>query len=107
MVAPASASLAKAVTPTTVPTVASSATVLAAASSSVERTSTLLNSSHTEIVNAALCLKHDPLLAPPLLFVSCFVAWRDVHSFPTRRSTDLTPVVLSIANRPPGLLLRL
>src|SRR5438067_655811 len=69
----------------------------------VDRKSTRLNSSHVSISYAVFCLKkkinRDTKVAGQLqhflLFFECFVAHRKVHSFPTRRSSDLVAVVSS------------
>src|SRR5438034_99583 len=57
------------------------------ARTTVDRKSTRLNSSHTVISYAVFCLSvHDCVL----------------HSFPTRRSSDLRSPVLSVAQTPDG-----
>src|SRR5204863_12735 len=59
----------------------------------IDRKSTRLNSSHVEISYAVFCLKkkkkkhHQPQVFP--LILQCSAHPLDLHSFPTRRSSDL------------------
>src|SRR5207249_1160185 len=67
--------------------------------SSLDRKSTRLNSSHVSISYAVFCLKKkkqesyivlcDTHPASPRYFFYCSSHHRDLHSFPTRRSSDL------------------
>src|SRR5947207_2643846 len=63
-----------------------------------DRKSTRLNSSHTVNTYAVFCLKKQtrPLsfiiylpVVSCLVFLDCYREHRDLHSFPTRRSSDL------------------
>src|SRR5438270_247008 len=60
----------------------------------LDRKSTRLNSSHSQISYAVFCLKkknNQPLpLSCSVLFLDRHGAPRDLHSFPTRRSSDLS-----------------
>src|ERR1039458_9759100 len=56
-----------------------------------DRKSTRLNSSHLGISYAVFCLKKNP---PPSSF-QAYGDHRDLHSFPTRRSSDLIRVPMS------------
>src|SRR5438034_587495 len=57
-----------------------------------DRKSTRLNSSHTVISYAVFCLKkkNNSTLPPLRLCCYCHVDHRAPHSFPTRRSSDLS-----------------
>src|SRR5207249_1978002 len=69
-----------------------------------DRKSTRLNSSHVSISYAVFCLKKKNRLRPThsytLLHFSCSPDHHALHSFPTRRSSDLTPSDSPVNCRP-------
>src|SRR5690554_2208901 len=78
----------------------------------LDRKSTRLNSSHVRISYAVFCLKkknhchrficpvHDrhSFELTSYSFLHCTLSYRHLHSFPTRRSSDLTALSLAISS---------